>query len=197
MAKGERKVKSYTLAEAVEVIVKGNDIAAIADIGKRFPLATMALIKLASKAPSELVFLMSGMPDYMTLQKMNGGLKRVYLGDEDADSDAPEDAGETEEDEVEVTPKKAEKDVEATKKGRKPKIKIEEPEEVEEEVGLYDGKAPVELFKECQKRKIKAELKKPAKYYIELLEKDDKKKAKSKPVEVEIEEDEEEEEWDI
>ena len=40
----------------------------------------------------------------------------------------------------------------------------------------YDGKTAVELFKECKKRGIKAEIKKPAKYYADLLVKDDASK---------------------
>ena len=37
----------------------------------------------------------------------------------------------------------------------------------------YDGKSAMELFKECKKRGVKAEAKKPAKYYIDLLMKAD------------------------
>lgn len=37
----------------------------------------------------------------------------------------------------------------------------------------YSKMSPVELFKECKKRGIEAEQKKPAKYYINLLKKDD------------------------
>lgn len=45
--------------------------------------------------------------------------------------------------------------------------------ETEEEANPYDGKTAKELFNMCKERKIKAELKKPAKYYIELLMKAD------------------------
>lgn len=44
-----------------------------------------------------------------------------------------------------------------------------------EEAGPYDGKNAMELFKECKKRGIKAAPKKPAKYYVDLLTKDDAK----------------------
>lgn len=47
--------------------------------------------------------------------------------------------------------------------------------EDDEEAGKYDGMSAQELFKECKKRGIKTELKKPAKYYIELLVADDNK----------------------
>lgn len=43
------------------------------------------------------------------------------------------------------------------------------------EANPYDGKSAMELFKECKKRGIKAEPKKPAKFYADLLAKDDAK----------------------
>ncbi len=56
-----------------------------------------------------------------------------------------------------------------------------ETEEAETEeatdANLYDGKSAMELFKECKKRGIKAEAKKPAKFYADLLVKDDAAKA--------------------
>ena len=41
----------------------------------------------------------------------------------------------------------------------------------------YEGKTAMELFKECKARKIKAAPKKPAKFYVDLLVKDDEAKA--------------------
>ena len=67
------------------------------------------------------------------------------------------DAGEEPEDE-------ADDEVKETKSGKK------------ESGNPYDGKTAVELFKECKKRGIKAEIKKPAKYYADLLVKDDASK---------------------
>lgn len=55
--------------------------------------------------------------------------------------------------------------------------------ETEVEDNPYKGKTAVELFKECKARKIKAEPKKPAKYYIDLLVKDDAAKAESNETE--------------
>lgn len=52
----------------------------------------------------------------------------------------------------------------------------ESEEETEDEIteeNPYEGKTAVELFKECKKRGIKAAPKKPAKFYIDLLVKDD------------------------
>jgi hypothetical protein len=45
------------------------------------------------------------------------------------------------------------------------------------ETNPYDGKSAMELFKECKARGIKAEAKKPAKFYADLLVKDDATKA--------------------
>lgn len=56
-----------------------------------------------------------------------------------------------------------------------------EEDEAEEEVGKYDGKKAPELYAICKKRGIKAEPKKPAKYYIDLLEKADAAEAEEEP----------------
>ncbi len=48
-----------------------------------------------------------------------------------------------------------------------------EVEETTEATNSYEGKSAMELFKECKKRGIKAEAKKPAKFYADLLMKAD------------------------
>lgn len=55
------------------------------------------------------------------------------------------------------------------------------------DVNPYEGKSAMELFKECKARKIKAAPKKPAKFYADLLIKDDA--AKAEATEAESEED--------
>ena len=55
------------------------------------------------------------------------------------------------------------------------------------EANPYEGKSAMELFKECKARKIKTAPKKPAKFYVDLLIKDDT--AKAKATEAESEED--------
>lgn len=66
----------------------------------------------------------------------------------------------------------------------------DEPDEDDEEsTDEYTGKTAIELFKLCKQRKVKAEPKKPAKYYIDLLKKDDAAKTADA-------EDEDDEEWD-
>ena len=94
----------------------------------------------------------------------------------------------------------------------------DESEDEGEEIGKYDGKSAVELFKECKVRKIKAEPKKPAKYYVDLLtkadvaaeeakdedaddnwddEEDAGKKTTSKTTNKKVEVDDEGDDWDI
>lgn len=66
----------------------------------------------------------------------------------------------------------------------------EEAEDKAETAGKYDDMNAMELFKECKKRGIKAAPKKPAKFYVELLEKDDAANADSDEAEAE------DEDWD-
>lgn len=55
----------------------------------------------------------------------------------------------------------------------------EAEDEATESENAYEGKSAMELFKECKARKIKAAPKKPAKYYVDLLVKDDAAKAEA------------------
>ena len=54
-----------------------------------------------------------------------------------------------------------------------------EAEDDATEANPYEGKSAMELFKECKARKIKAAPKKPAKFYADLLIKDDAAKAEA------------------
>lgn len=65
-------------------------------------------------------------------------------------------------------------------------VDVENDAEVEE--NPYEGKTAMELFKECKKRGIKAEAKKSAKFYTDLLVKDDAENA--------VEEDADTDDWD-
>ena len=55
----------------------------------------------------------------------------------------------------------------------------EEAEEATTEANPYDGKSAMELFKECKKRGIKAAPKKTAKYYADMLMKNDAEQVKA------------------
>lgn len=60
-----------------------------------------------------------------------------------------------------------------------------EAEDDATETNPYEGKSAMELFKECKARKIKAAPKKPAKFYVDLLLKDDAAKAEATEAESE------------
>ena len=64
-----------------------------------------------------------------------------------------------------------------------------EAEDDATEANPYEGKSAMELFKECKARKIKAAPKKPAKFYADLLIKDDAAKAEA------TEDESEEDDW--
>lgn len=191
--------KNYTYAEAVAIIAEGKDLEAIVDLGRRYPALVQKTTVVATKAGQDFVELMSFMPEYLTANKVNTGIKKAIVGGEDTDNDAEDaDTEETAEDSNEVdydsmnakqlwdilgkagkrgTAKSKKKDdLLAAVKAMANDADADEADdedEGEEEVGKYDGKSAMELFKECKARKIKAEPKKPAKYYVDLLTKAD------------------------
>lgn len=167
---------NYTLGQAFRKIADGTDTEAVADIARRFPMVAVNCAKLVDKA-DVVGPLFDSLPDYLTARKVEKGLRGPVSDDEPA--------------EEETVAEEAVKDTPAPKKrGRKPAQKKEpEPEpEATEDDNKYAGKAAPELFKECKKRGIKAAPKKPAKYYIDLLEKDDAKGGESE---------DEDDDWDI
>lgn len=210
-------VKNYTLKEAVEIIAEGNDLEAIADLGKRFPILSIKIARLTAKAEKEIIDLMQYMPEYLTIKKVNNAVKTV--NDSKAES---EDATEAENKpveeetakEVEEPEEKENKPVEPKKRGRKPKAKVkavpveepkaevedeedEEPTEAEETANNYEGKKAIDLFKLCKSRGLKVTTKKSAKYYIDVLKKDDEAKAKAEAKKAEEAEDDDDDDWDI
>lgn len=208
--------KNYTFNEAVKIIANGTDLEAITDIGRRYPVLAHKIAVVAAKAGEEFVDLMGYMPDYLTANKVNTAIKAGITesgSDEDAeDAEAEattEDAGE---DATEATAqwdesmsakqlwdilgkagkrklakstKKADL-VEACKQAFGAATEAEAEAE-DAEANPYEGKSAMELFKECKARKIKAAPKKPAKFYADLLIKDDA--AKAEATEAESEED--------
>lgn len=188
--------KNYTIKEATEIIKAGTDFEAITDIGRRYPVLAHKLAVLTAKAGDEVVDLMSYMPEYLSANKVNSAIKKSIEGgasDDDAEDDTTEDAGSAEWNEnmsakqlweilgkagkrkLAKSTKKADL-VEACKQafGAAAEDEAEDDaEDVTEEAGAYDGKSAMELFKECKKRGIKAPAKKPAKFYADLLTKND------------------------
>lgn len=197
--------KNYTLNEAVEVIAKGTDMEAIADIGKRFPILAHKIAVVAAKAGESFVDLMGYMPEHLTANKVNTVIKNSLGGVTESDEDE-EDTGvkpTTEEatesantDYESMSGKELVKLIRKAGKGglitSKKKADLvalcneifggstDADEEVEDdatEENPYEGKTAQELFKECKRRGLKAEAKKSAKFYTDLLVKDDAKNA--------------------
>lgn len=210
-------VKNYTLKEAVEIIAKGEDLKAIADLGKRFPVLSIKIARLTAKAEKEIIDFMQYMPEYLTIKKVNNAVKTVNEPKAEAEDATEAENKPVEEEtakEVEEPEEKENKPVEPKKRGRKPKAKVkvvpveepkvevedeadEEPTEAEETANNYEGKKAVDLFKLCKSRGLKVTTKKSAKYYIDVLKKDDEAKAKAEAKKAEEAEDDDEDEWDI
>lgn len=180
---------NYTFAQAIKIMHDGTDTETIVEITRRFPQLALLANTILTKAGEDFVKLTSAFPEWMTANKMNGLLKKAAEGitdegDEEATVEAAEEATETEE---------------KVRKPRRRKDEKEEAKEAEEAAeeetesdDPYAGKSAMDLFKECKKRKIKAEPKKPAKFYADLLKKDDAAKAKTEDTEDEDWGDEEE-----
>ena len=155
--------RNYTLSEAVDIIVKGEDMEAITDIGRRFPVLATKIAGLAAIAGERFNDFASYIPEHVSANKVNGMIKKA-IG---------EDSGDAEDTDEEAATKPA------AKKAEKPATKKKEAkEDADEDEVDYSSMTAPELFKECKKRGIKAELKKPAKYYIGLLKKADEEAAK-------------------
>lgn len=239
--------KNYTIAEAVQIIAENGDNEALMDLGKRYPLLTQKIARVAVKAGEDFVDLMSFMPEYLSANKVNSAIKKMLDEAPDADEDGDED--EAEEKPAKKAGKKApakkakkaaddeDDDVEeggsydydsmnnakmykllgelGKRKDCKEKFgdlshnsmlkylkkygpksdttgEADDEDDAEESGDEYEGKSAVELYKLCKQRKIKAEQKKPAKYYIGLLKKADEEAA----AEAEADDVEEDEEWD-
>lgn len=208
-------VKNYTLKEAVEIIAEGKDLEAIADLGKRFPILSIKIARLTAKAEKEIIDFMQYMPEYLTIKKVNNAVKTVNDSKAEAEDATEAENKPVEEEtakEVEEPEEKENKSVEPKKRGRKPKAKVKavpaeepkaevedeadgEPTEAEETANNYEGKKAIDLFKLCKSRGLKVTTKKSAKYYIDVLKKDDEAKAKAEAKKAEEADDDDD--WDI
>lgn len=233
--------KNYNVFEVVELLVENKDAEALLDVGKRYPLLTQKLLRIAAVAGDALLDFASFLPENLTANRINGLIKKsIAVGDDadDEDTEVEVEEGEEEEKPVKKAGKKPAKEKAKTAskkseddaddkdydsmsnaqmykllgdlglrkeckakygdlshdsmlsflKGMDGEAAESEDEEDAGDAGTYDEMSVVELYKECKKRGIKAEQKKPAKYYIGLLEKDDAKSA-------EPEEDESDDDW--
>lgn len=163
--------RSYTIGEAAKILAEGKDFEAVGDLGRRFPIFTNKFMQALTGDKDAIVEFVSYIPDYVNPRKME---KFITSG-----------ADESSEEEV-VEEQAAEEKVE-----EEPKPNVEEESE-EEQDGKYAGKNAMELFKECKKRGVKAQPKKPVKYYVELLEEDDKVTASESKDDADDDDD-----WDI
>lgn len=174
--------KNWSAAEAVVVINKGEDKAAIQDIGRRFPLFAVA----AASGIDGLIEIIGAMPDHMTTRKVESVLKADVEELEDdveaeekpakkADKPAkgkkgktkkaevePDDEDESDEDEEE-TPKKSKgkkADKKKAKKQPEPEVEADEDEDWDEEEESdddgFDDMSLAQLKKEAKKQKINA-----------------------------------------
>lgn len=201
--------KNYTFNEAVAIIAAGKDMEAITDIGRRYPVLAHKIAVVAAKAGEEFVDLMGYMPDYLTANKVNtaikAGITESGSDEDDTENEATEAATEDATDggaewnknmsakqlwdilgkagkrKLAKSTKKADL-IEACKQafgGVSEDAEDEAEDEATESENAYEGKSAMELFKECKARKIKAAPKKPVKYYVDLLVKDDAAKAEA------------------
>ena len=166
---------NYSIGQAFDVIAKGEDVEAIADIARRFPMVAIHCAKLTGVAEVAGP-LLGAIPAYVSARKVEKAFKAGA-------SDDVEDVEETEAEPEEEAEKPAPK-----KRARKAKAEPE-PDPAESEGGKYDGMNAMELFKECKKRGIKAQPKKTAKFYKDLLEKNDAEGASDG--------EDEDDDWDI
>ena len=200
--------KNYTFNEAVKIIAKGTDLEAITDIGRRYPVLAHKIAVVTAKAGEEFVDLMGYMPDNLTANKVNTAIKAgiTESGSDDEDAEDTEAEATTEDASEDATETTAQWDESMSAKqlwdilgkaGKRKLAKSTKKADLIEackqafgaatEANPYEGKSAMELFKECKARKIKAAPKKPAKFYADLLIKDDA--AKTEATEAESEED--------
>ena len=193
--------------------IKSGEKDAIIDIGKRFPLAMAALIKVGESDAIEAFF--NTFPDHLTMRKIENTLREGVKVD-DSDNEIEEEITGATEKVSEVTEydsmnraelrtlirnaggeKKCREEFGWAKReqllsyiekygldGGSEEVEAEEETE-EEEASEYDGMSAMELFKECKKRGIKVKPRQKAAVYVEVLKKADQESGS-----------EEEEEWE-
>lgn len=172
--------KNWTLGEALTAL-KNYDKAAISDFGKRFPLATNALME--AKDGEKLI---NAIPERVTMRKIEAVLK------DGVDVEEAEDIDTVEEDEADMAaPKKGRPTKKAAKsdeekkaaakarrearKARKAAAMNEPEDDEEDDEEDYSGMNALELFKLCKKRGITAQPKQKSSVYISLLKAADEK----------------------
>lgn len=180
-------MRNWTIKEAVNVIVAGTDEEAINELAKHFPMFFMAVVK------NDIVSLANAMGEKFTVRRLEFGAAAAEDGGDDtAEAAETEDTGDLSAMSTKQLMKLCDKrgikvphygknkqfylDALANGAAVKPtanKGEAESAEDDEDGNDPYAGKSAMELYKECKKRGIKAEAKKPAKHYAKLLADDD------------------------
>lgn len=175
--------ENYSVKGIAHAIIDGSDIETLNDVSRRYPAVTRFMCEAKAAAPQLVLELCDHLPDFITARKV----EKAYQNPVE-ENDKAED-----EEEEAPAPKRTQKHV--TKKP----AKVDEPEDDDEdedkEDGPYAGKNAMELYKECKSRKLKVAQRKPAKYYVEQLEKDDAKQ--EVPAPAADADDEDDDDWDI
>lgn len=179
-------MRNWTIKEAIEGI-NANDTVAIKEISKHFPEFFLAV------ARNDMAALAAMMPEKFTV-------RRLVAAGAATNEAANTDEGETNEavaDDADLSAMSTkelialcgQRGIKVPKYGKNKQFYLDalgaaadgegdEPESDEDDDGKgspYEGKSAMELYKECKKRGLKAEPKKKAAYYAELLDKDDAK----------------------
>lgn len=150
--------KNWKVGEAVRAIQAGNT-ADILDLGRRFPLFTV----LAAQTNEAGAKLLDCIPDYVSARKIESVLKGDAQETE-ADTDAEEEAVETEEETPKKAPAKKAPEKKAPAKEKAAKAKKEE----DDEDGL-ESKSAKELFEMCKEAGLKVKPKQDKAVYIKAL----------------------------
>lgn len=204
--------QNWNVKQAYAAIKNGEKDSMI-DIGRRFPLAMAALIRIGESDAIENLF--NTFPDHLTMRKIENALREGVKVD-DSDNEVEEETTVTETEEIDyenmtgrklyelLRDKGLYKDcVKKMGNGKKQQMidyikkygldggseETEAEEEAEEEKSEgYEAMSAMELFKECKKRGIKIKPRQKAAVYVEALKKDDAAKAET--------EEEAEESWE-
>ena len=131
--------KNYTAKEAIEVIVKNEDAAAVLDVTRRFSSLALLAARIRGNEVAEEVA--AGLPDFLMARKFDKTLRGEDTTRVTSDEDEDEDDSE---EEAPAKAKKAEKP--AKKAAKKAKDEEEEEDEEEEWEGFEDD--GIDPFKE-------------------------------------------------
>ena len=179
-------MRNWTIKEAIEGI-NANDTVAIKQISKHFPEFFLAV------AREDMAALAAMMPEKFTVRRLVAAgaatNEAADTGEGETNEAVADDADLSAMSTKELIALCGQRGIKVPKYGKNKQFYLDalgaaadgegdEPESDEDEDGKgspYEGKSAMELFKECKKRGLKAEPKKKAAYYAELLTKDDAK----------------------